>query len=235
MSALIAMRLLALLAVLACAGQAGAAEVVLSPPASDTWRVLEFPKIPRHTSYTVVHNDGVDALKAQADCSASARYLPLDHVDLTQTPRLSWRWKVEQGLRPADEHVKAGDDFAARVYLLFQFDPARASLWEKVLHRLGTTRYGDLVPGSVIGYVWSSRQPVGARWDSPFGGSAQLIALGSGALPEWTDVVVDVVADYRARFGGEPPPVMALAVMTDTDNTCQQATAYYAAFRFLSP
>jgi hypothetical protein len=228
------MQLLALLAVLTCAGPANAAEVVLSPPGSDAWRVLEFPKIPQHTSYTVVRSDGVNALKARADCSASARYLPLDRVDLTQTPRLSWRWKVEQGLRSTDERIKAGDDFAARVYVLFQFDPEHASLWEKVLHRLGTTRYGELVPGSVISYVWSSREPAGTHWESPFGGSAQLISLGSGALPEWTDVVVDVVADYRVRFGREPPPVMALAVMTDTDNTCQRATSYYAEFRFFS-
>ena len=141
---------------------------------------------------------------------------------------------MERGLRPTDERVKAGDDFAARVYVLFQFDPQHASLWEKVLHRLGTTRYGDLVPGSVIGYVWSSREPAGARWESPFGSSAQLISVGNGALPEWTEEKVDVAADYTAAFGHTPPPPLAVAVMTDTDNTCQRATAWYANFRFLS-
>jgi hypothetical protein len=228
------MRLLALLAVLGCAISAAAVDVVLSPPSVDTWRVLDFPKIQRHTSYTVVDDGGVTAFKAQANCSASARYLPLDNVDLTQTPRLRWRWKIAHGLPPHDEHIKAGDDFAARVYILFQFDPQHASLWEKVRHRFAEKWYGKFVPGSVLSYVWSSRAPAGARWDSPYGGPAKLIALGSGALSEWTEETVDVVADYTAAFGQPPPTPTAVALMTDTDNTCQHATAYYADFRFLS-
>jgi hypothetical protein len=227
-------RLLALLVGLSSATAGSAAEVVLSSPASDAWRTLDFPKIPQHTNYTVVHDDGVDAFKAEANCSASARYLPLSHIDLTRTPRLRWRWKVEHPLRPNNERVKAGDDFAARVYVLFQFDPRHASIWEKVRHRLAASRYGDLVPGNVISYVWSSREPAGARWESPYAAGSQLISLGSGALPEWTEETVDVAADYTAAFGHAPPPVLAVAVMTDTDNTCQHTTTYYADFRFFS-
>lgn len=228
------MRSLALLAGIACATVASATEVLLSPPNADVWRRLDFPKIPRHTTYAVVHSDGFDAFKAEADCSASARYLPLNGVDVRQTPRLRWRWKLEHPLRPTDERTKPGDDFAARVYVMFEFDPQHASVWEKVRHRLGTALYGDVVPGNVISYIWSSREPKGTRWESPYGAGAQLIALGSGALPEWTEETVDVVADYTAAFGRDPPPALAIAVMTDTDNTCQQATAWYADFRFLS-
>ena len=220
---------------IACAvSSTWATEVALSPASADAWRVLEFPKIPRHTSYTILHENGVDAFEARADCSASARYLRLEHVDLTQTPRLRWRWKVPQALRPHDERVKAGDDFAARVDVLFPFDPQHASVWRKLRHRLATKTYGDLVPGDVISYVQSSCEPAGARWESPYGAGSQVIALGSGALPEWTEETVDVIADYTAAFGHTPPPPMAVAVMTDTDNTCQQATAYYSDFRFLS-
>jgi len=226
--------LLVLLAGFVCATAASAAEVVLSSPATDVWRTLDFPKISQHTNYAVVHDDGVEAFKAEANCSASARYLPLSHIDLTQTPRLRWRWKVEHPLRPTDERVKTGDDFAARVYVLFQFDPQHATVWQKVRHHLAATRYGDLAPGNVITYVWSSREPAGARWESPYAAGSQLISLGSGALPEWTEETVDVAADYSAAFGHAPPPVDAIAVMTDTDNTCQRTTAYYAAFRFLT-
>jgi Protein of unknown function (DUF3047) len=227
------MRLLAPLAALAWAGTAFAADVVLSPPAADTWRVLEFPKIARHTSYTVVQSDGRAAFKADADCSASARYLPIDHVDLTRTPLLRWRWKIQQGLPPHNERVKAGDDFAARVYVLFPFDAQHASVWEKLRHRLGASWYGDLVPGNVISYVWSSHEPAGAHWEGPYGAGAQMISLGNGAEAEWTEETVDVVADYTAAVGRTPPPALAIAVMTDTDNTCRQATAYYADFRFV--
>lgn len=222
---------LALLAALACVTAAWGVEAGLSPPDADHWRTLDFPKIPRHTIYTIVHDDGVAAFKAEADCSASARYLPLRHVDLTQTPRLSWRWKLASPLRPTDERAKSGDDFAARVYVMFQFDPQHASVWERLRHRVGTAWYGDIVPGNVLSYVWSSREAKGAHWQSPYGADSQLIVLGSGALPEWTEETVDVVADYTSVFGRVPPPVLGIAVMTDTDNSCQRATAWYADFR----
>jgi len=227
-------RLLAAVVGILCATPARASELGLTRPASGSWRTLEFPKIPRHTTYTVVQDAGLDVFKAEAECSASARYLPLDHVDLAHTPRLHWRWRVEQGLAPHDERVKTGEDFAARVYVMFAFDAAHASFLERVRHRVAGVLYGDVAPGNVINYVWSSREPKGARWESPYDAGARLIALGSGVLPEWREEVVDVANDYAAAFGQAPPPALAIAVMTDTDNTCQRATAYYADFRFLS-
>jgi hypothetical protein len=227
---------LLVLAMSATLGGASAAANVLtlSPPGAGAWRTLDFPKIARHTTYSVVRDHGVDAFKADADCSASARYLPLHDIDLQQTPRLQWRWKVERGLPPHDEREKAGDDFAARVYVLFQFDPRHASLWDRLRHRVGRAWYGDVVPGNALCYVWASREAPGTGWKSPYGIDSQLIALGSGPLPEWTEETADVAADYRAAFGHAPPPIVGIAVMTDTDNTCQQAVAYYAGLQFVS-
>ena len=211
-----------------------AAEVVLSAPGTDGWRPREFPKIHRHTRYTVVHIDGVDAIKAEADCSASALYLPVDTIDIAATPRLQWRWKVESGLRIADERVKAGDDFAARVYVMFQFDPAHASLWERTQHAIAAKLYSETLPGNAIDYVWSSREPAGATWNNPFAAAAKMVSRGAGAWSQWQTAVVDLAADYQALFAHQPPPVLGVALMTDADNSCQQVTAYYADFRFLS-
>jgi len=211
-----------------------AAEVLLSPPGTDGWKPLEFPKIPKHTTYTVVRDGDTQAVKAVSDCAASALYLPVTDVDLARTPRLQWRWKVEQPLAVADERVKKGDDFAARAYVMFRFDPDRASLWQRLQHAIGTRLYGQVIPGGAINYVWSSREARGAKWDNPFASTAKMVSLGSGLLPQWTTEVVDVAEDYRDLFGHEPPPVLAVALMTDTDNSCQQAVAYYADFRFLS-
>jgi hypothetical protein len=41
------------------------------------------------------------------------------------------------------------------------------------------------------------------------------------------------VGDYRRAFGEDPPKVGAVAIMTDTDNTGEQAVAWYGAIRFL--
>ena len=212
-----------------------ATEIVLSAPGGDGWRVLNFPRIQRHTTYTSVHVDGMDATKADGECAASALYLPLDELDLSKTPRLQWRWKIAAALTVPNERINAGDDFAARVSVMFRFDAAHASLWERVTHGLGTRLYGDTVPGHAIEYVWSSHEPARATWESPYSAASRLKALRTQPVAEWASETVDVAADYAAFFGHEPPPVIAVGLMTDSDDTCQHATAYYADFRFVGP
>ena len=34
--------------------------------------------------------------------------------------------------------------------------------------------------------------------------------------------------DYRTLFGAAPPPIVAVAVMTYSDDSCQRATAEFA-------
>src|ERR1700687_1197384 len=147
---------------------ASAPEIVLNAPGTDGWRTLEFPKIRRHTTYTIVQNGDFAGVHAQADCSASAMYVPVD-ADLARTPRLHWQWKIERGLDVPDERIKVGDDFAARGFVMFCFDAAHASLWQRVRHSLATKLYGDIIPGVTIDYVWSSHESAGARWKSPYG------------------------------------------------------------------
>ena len=42
----------------------------------------------------------------------------------------------------------------------------------------------------------------------------------------------DVLEDYRKAFGEDPPMLSGIAIMTDTDNTGESATAYYGDIRF---
>ena len=37
----------------------------------------------------------------------------------------------------------------------------------------------------------------------------------------------NLLDDYRRAFGGDPPRVSGVAVMTDTDNTQESAIAYF--------
>ena len=46
----------------------------------------------------------------------------------------------------------------------------------------------------------------------------------------------NVFEDYRRVFGQDPPKVDAIAIMTDTDKTGEEAVAYYGRFEsFLIP
>jgi hypothetical protein len=44
---------------------------------------------------------------------------------------------------------------------------------------------------------------------------------------EWVEVERNVYEDYKRAFKEEPPPVSGIAVMTDTDQTGESATAWY--------
>ena len=94
---------------------AASEERALPAPGSAPWQALAFPKIERHTRYSEAREAGHPVLHAESECSASGLLLPLADVDLTATPRLGWRWRVDQAVAPPDERSRAGDDFAARV------------------------------------------------------------------------------------------------------------------------
>ena len=190
----------------------------------------------RTTKYTAAQSGTLETVHAVSDCSASALYLPLAgaHLDvrLTETPLLRWRWRIERSLDVAHEREKSGDDFAARVYVMFAFDTEHATIAQRLRHRLGEALYRRSIPGNAIDYVWTSHEPRGARWDNPYAPESKMASLGAGPMLEWRSEEVDVETDYRTLFGTAPPPIVAVAVMTDSDDSCQRATAEFADLGF---
>ena len=83
-----------------------------SPDDSGDWEEEEFEG---ETRYRVVELDGRRVLEAESVATASSLYLERE-IDLTATPVLEWRWRIEKPLSLPDERIKDGDDFAARVY-----------------------------------------------------------------------------------------------------------------------
>jgi hypothetical protein len=205
-------------------------ERTLPAPGTDAWQALAFPKIERHTRYTPVEDDGRPVLRAESRCSASGMRLPLTDVDLAATPRLRWRWRVDEAVAPADERSRAGDDFAARVYVSFVFEPEQATLFERARHRMAAAMHGDDLPGSSLSYVWAATEPKDARWPNPFTEAAHMVVATSGPPAPWTRVEVDLLADYERAFGRPAPAPLFLALMTDSDNGCSRADAAYADF-----
>jgi hypothetical protein len=211
------------------AAAAGAQEV---PVPATGWQPLAFPKIERHTRYLTAREGDVAVITAESACSASGLLHDLRGVDLARTPLLRWRWRVDEGLPAADERAKAGDDFAARVYVTFAFEPERASVLERARRRLAGAIWGDSLPGSSLNYVWSSGAPVGERWPSPYAATSHMVVATSGAAAGWREVEADLLADYARAFSHPPPTPLFLALMTDTDDRCLRARAAYADFRF---
>jgi regulator of sigma D len=60
------------------------------------------------------------------------------------------------------------------------------------------------------------------------------VESGSARVGQWLDEKRDLLEDYRKCFGEDPPKAGAVAIMTDTDNTGEQAVAWYSPIRLIS-
>ncbi len=160
------------------------------------------------TSYRPVTESGRTVLKAQSRGAASGLLKKVD-LDPKKYQVIRWSWKVEQTLKREDVTKKSGDDFAARVYVVFP-----GTLFWK-------TR--------AINYVWAARLPRDSTVPSPYTGNARIIAVESGEerVGKWVREERNIYEDYKMLFGEEPPRIGAVAIMTDTDDTGDEATAWY--------
>ena len=162
------------------------------------------------TAYEVVQDGDELVLQAESVKSASLLWRKLS-VEEPEVAILSWRWKVSRSLVENDRELeKKGDDYAARVFVVF--DPG---LFGKNIRS--------------ICYVWAGNQPVEATYPNPYSKTVITVVLETGDehAGEWIEEKRDVVADFRRLFEEDPPAGTGVAVMSDTDNTWKSATAWF--------
>lgn len=191
------------------------------------WEPLTFPKIKTHSKYTLVSEGGKTILKAESRASASA-IVYRRTFNIYENPRINWRWKVTQLSDIGNPKEKAGDDYPIRVYVMFQYDPARASLGERLIYNAAKVIYGKYPPHSTLNYVWTGTKIPERFVISPYTDKAYMVVLerGRGKAGQWVEESVNVLEDYRQAFGKVPPAIASLAVMSDSDNTKTNAEAY---------
>lgn len=161
------------------------------------------------TRYEIVSDGSRTSLRA--DSSASASYLIKKvNVDLLKTPVLNWSWRTDKFLDGIDERTPEGDDYPARIYIVFSRGPF---FWR--------TR--------ALNYVWSSSQPRGTIWPSALTGNSMMIAVRSRAdgTGRWYEERRNIPGDYRMTFKEDASHVSAVAIMTDTDQSGQEARAWF--------
>ena len=170
------------------------------------WREVE---VKGQTRYTIEQQGDSKSLKAESQSGASILLCPF-RFDPDTYDWLSWRWRVDRLVEQEDLRRKKGSDAAARVYVYFD---TTGVPWQK----------------RNIDYVWSANLPVGTVLPSAFSKSSMMIVVESGAdhLGTWQTVSRDLKEDYRRCFGQGPPDVVAIGVMSDSDNTKGQAIAYF--------
>ncbi|MDZ7696235.1 MAG: DUF3047 domain-containing protein [Deltaproteobacteria bacterium] len=193
----------------------------------ENWRSLYFPKISRHTSYTVEDNGTATFLRAEGDGSASALVYQ-SNFNVYDYPMAKWRWKVENIYQNTDPETKSGDDYSLRIYILFRYNPEMADFFDKVKYGLAKTLYGEYPPHSTLSYVWANSEEQDTIITSPYTDRARLVALkkGNGKTKTWQDEEVNILEDYRKAFQEDPPALASIAVMNDSDNSGQKSVSF---------
>jgi len=198
------------------------------------WKPLTFKKIEKHTVYTVVKDGDTVAVKAVSKASASGLTREIK-INLREYPIVQWRWKVANVLQKGDVTKKKGDDYPARIYITFEYDSSKVGFFDKAKYETVRLLYGQYPPLAAINYIWESKAPKGTMVPNPYTDQARMIVVESGTerLNQWVSEERNVYEDYKKAFGGEPPLISGVAIMTDTDNTGESATAYYGDIVFM--
>lgn len=198
------------------------------------WQKKPLPGVERQNTFELVDDAGRTVLQVRSDAAASTLTHALS-VDPARTPRLKWRWKVSRALSGSDFSRKSGDDYAARVYVLFDYPVDKLSFGDRVKMSLGRTLYGADLPTAAIAYVWGTAQAVGEKGPNPYTDRVQMIVVDSGAgqVGQWREVERDLAADFRAVFGDAAPRIVGIAVSADTDNTGEAVTTRFGDLQFL--
>lgn len=191
------------------------------------WKPLFFPKIKRHTEYTIEKDGELSCLRAESNASASGLILKKE-FNVFEYPKLKWRWKISNIYLKGNAEEKSGDDYPLRIYVIFKYDPDKASLGQRIRYGLAKTIYGQYPPQSSLTYIWESRAHNKRIITSPYAEEAKMVILEAGAYNagKWLHEEVNIVEDYRKAFGHMPPAIASLAIMNDSDNTGEKSVSY---------
>lgn len=239
------------LAALALAGASLAQAAQPLPPLlapdgalNPAWRFVGFPK--KHadlpaTRFEAARVDGEAALRV----STAASYGTLVHDPKDAPPgRLQWRWRLDEALSggkaPANLLTKAGDDAALKVCVMFDHPLERVPFVERTVLRIARSVSGEDLPAATVCYVWDSAAPAGLQGANPYTRRVRYISLRGSDTPtrQWITESRDLAQDFATLFadelpaGAATPPVNAVLIGADSDNTASRSNGWVADLRW---
>lgn len=198
------------------------------------WHHLPLPG-KRATQFGAAQAEGRAAMAAAADRSASMVRKAV-HVPAADLGSLAFSWKVPALMTGADMAAKDADDAPVRLVLAFEGDRSRFSPKNAMLSELARALTGEEMPYATLMYVWCNTRGVDSVIHNPRTDRIRKIVVESGAagLGQWRDYERDVRADFVRAFGEEPGALVAVGIMTDSDNTGSRVQAWYGPLQLRS-
>jgi Protein of unknown function (DUF3047) len=125
----------------------------------------------------------------------------------------------------------------ARVCLSFELPLDKVPFREAQLLRMARAMTGEPLPAATLCWVWGTVEAAGSVVDNAYSRRLRYLVLrgtkdGTG---RWLDERRDVAADFRRAFGDESPelpPLAAVIVAGDADNTRARSRAFISGLSF---
>lgn len=172
--------------------------------------------------FSIVHEAGKSILAVDVQASASA--LTYRFQSAPSRPTLRWRWRAEQFPERAEPGLKARDDFAARLYLMFDLPEARLSFADRLALATAGLLQGEPVPAATLVYLLHQGRTTDHPIASPFTDRVVMwVARGDAQAGRWYEESRNWQQDFQRAFGQRyPGPIsapVAIAVGADGDQT----------------
>lgn len=192
----------------------------------ENWEPVFFPKIPKHSIYSIESAFTGSFLKAESNDSASA-LIYKKTFNVYEFPKIKWRWMAMNMYEKGDALTKEGDDYPLRIYIIFQYDPEKASFFEKLKYSTASLLYGKYPPHTALNYIWANKEHKERIINSPYEKKSKLIVKrGPSDVGTWYIEDVNILKDYHDAFGFDPPGIASIAIMNDSDNTGEHSVSY---------
>lgn len=205
--------------------------LVFKPQDKAQWETVTLPGKLR-TAFRLAQRDQRPAVLAHAQSSASMLRQRLD-IAPEHLGRVHFNWQVESLLPQADMSVRESEDSPVRLILAFEGDRSQFSAKNAMLSELTQALTGEAMPYATLMYVWSNQHPVDSVIINPRTDRVRKWVVESGPqhLNQWRHYQRDIRADFEKAFGEPPGKLVALAIMTDSDNTQGNVRAWYGDIR----
>jgi len=156
----------------------------------------------RAPTSTVRDSSGERFLRLEGRGTAAWFVRALEPAESPKRGQLTWRWRVPLAPIGADVRVRARDDAALRIFVVFDH--------RGLISRVPRTIFYTVTDSSLSGYQARSKQ------------SGDLMIVGINAAAPgmgWNRTTRDPLSDYRAFWRAEPPRILAVGIMQDAEQT----------------
>jgi hypothetical protein len=202
-----------------------------APPSSgaDIWQHMPLPG-KRATTYTFGKHEGRAAWRADSDASASLLRRQVQ-VTVTERTTVEFAWWVPALIPSADLRHAETADSPVRLVFAFDGDVSKLPLRDRMQFQAVEALTGERPPYATLMYVWDNHAAAETILRGPRSERVKKLVLERGAthLRQWRGHKRHLKADFVRAFGEEPGKLVAIALLTDSDNTRSKAQAWYGA------